>query len=762
VTTTAPADHRTVDVVQVAAEVALCLVTVSIALGFTRLFASSAFIPGLLVNVVAAHLVVAVARRRGWRAPVAVAAIVVSAVLIISWVGLGHALTYGVPTLQTWNEARAQLADAFAPFQRLIAPVPLTPGFELTMAIVVWVLAGFSDVAAFRGRAPVQAVIPHLGVLFATSVFARGRGSIVAAAAFGAAVALHLAAQRAWRSSQHRWIRGDGQRGPLASVAVAVVLACVAGLLALVVGPATPGARSSALVDLRAIGRGAGPLEVGNPLVGVSNLLGALSDVTVFTVRSPAAHYWRLTTLEEFDGKDQEWKTQRSYDEVSAGEQLPSNMPIAVPTVSQSATFSVSNLGGVWLPAAFEASRVQADIDVRWDRDSSSLIAAGESTLPQATYTVTSRIPVVDGASLDRRANRQASVDPVYLATPDVSPALADTARSLVQTAGAQTAYDKAIALQDYFRAFTYRTDVDYSKAADPSKAFLEAREGFCQQFASAFALMARVLGIPSRVAVGFSYGDADARPDADGLTTFTVKGRHAHAWPELYIPGAGWLPFEPTPTRGNPDAASYTNVAAAQAPPATDQQAVTTTTEDSRHPTATQPDSSRLQIAEDKPQARATTTSSGDTNAWALAGVALVGLGVLLVLGRAWWAIVRRRRRRGHRDTAAHRVRAAWVESCDWLDMMSIRPSTSETHHEFASRVAVSRDLDGEVDLGPLADLETERIFGDGALDPSDADAAEHVAASVRTAVLARTDRRRRVAATVGWQRRDDVESRN
>ena len=482
--------------------------------------------------------------------------------------------------MRTWDEFRRQLSDAFAPFQRLIAPVPVTAGFELTMALVVWVLAAFSDTAAFRGHAPIQAIVPHLGVLFATSVFARGRGSIAAATAFGVCAAIHLVAQRAWRSSQRRWIADDSRRGPMSAIATGVAIAVAAGLIALVLGPATPGARSDALVDLRAIGRGPGPVEVGNPLVGVSNLLGPLSDLTVFTVRSATPHYWRLTSLEEFDGKDQEWKTERSYEQTDAGQRLGSDRPAAVPTVRDQATFDLSNLGGVWLPSPFEPTRVRADMEVRYDRDSSSLIVGGQDTVPQTTYAVTAQVPAVDSAFLESRGARTGTVDPVYLQTPDVSPIVSDTARQVVETSGAQSAYDQALALQGYFRdGFTYRTDVDYSKFPDPTAAFLRQKEGFCQQFASTFALMARTLGIPSRVAVGFSYGDEDAAASDDGLKTFTVRGRHAHAWPELYIAGAGWLPFEPTPSRGNPDASQYTQVAAEQAPPVPDGGAAPTTT---------------------------------------------------------------------------------------------------------------------------------------------------------------------------------------
>jgi hypothetical protein len=265
---------------------------------------------------------------------------------------------------------------------------------------------------------------------------------------------------------------------------------------------------------------------------------------------------------------------------------------------------------------------------------------------------------------------------------------------------------------------------------------------------------MARTLHIPSRVAVGFSYGDADPTSSSDGLTTYTVRGRHAHAWPELYIAGAGWLPFEPTPSRGNPDAAQYTQVAAQQAPPADDTiQAPTTTVASNQSPDTT-PKSGQIKINEnDQPRHGTTAGSSGGSNALPVLGIVVAALLALALLVRVAWTVIGRRRRRGHRDTPAHRVRAAWVESCDWLELMSIRRGVAETPIEFARRVSSGHDLEG---LDTLARLETERIFGDGMIDPADATVAEHVAERVRTTVVADVDLRRRLAAMVGWERRN------
>ena len=112
------------------------------------------------------------------------------------------------------------------------------------------------------------------------------------------------------------------------------------------------------------------------------------------------------------------------------------------------------------------------------------------------------------------------------------------------------------VALQDWFRTeFTYSTDVPDGHGNSAIESFLENRVGYCEQFAGTFAAMARSLGIPARVAVGFTQGEQQD----DG--TYVVLGRNAHAWPEVWFDGYGWVPFEPTPGRGMPGAEAYTGV---------------------------------------------------------------------------------------------------------------------------------------------------------------------------------------------------------
>jgi hypothetical protein len=116
-------------------------------------------------------------------------------------------------------------------------------------------------------------------------------------------------------------------------------------------------------------------------------------------------------------------------------------------------------------------------------------------------------------------------------------------------TDSAETPYDKTVAITDYLRReIRYTPTIPAPPLGrDPLEYVLfDLKRGFCNYYASAEVLMLRSLGIPARLAVGFAEGHADL-----GRHNFTVQQRDAHAWPEVYFPGIGWVEFEPT---GNQD----------------------------------------------------------------------------------------------------------------------------------------------------------------------------------------------------------------
>jgi hypothetical protein len=150
-------------------------------------------------------------------------------------------------------------------------------------------------------------------------------------------------------------------------------------------------------------------------------------------------------------------------------------------------------------------------------------------------------------------------------ATPDVPEVSEVQALAEKWTLGQTTVYDKIIAIQDRFTdpkwGFGYDDTVPASTSDDAMLEFLRnTRTGFCQQFASSMAVMLRTLGIPARLAVGFTPGEPAGSSDR-----LTVTTKNAHAWVEVLFPSFGWVPFEPTPNRQNVVAYPYLDPDAAE-----------------------------------------------------------------------------------------------------------------------------------------------------------------------------------------------------
>jgi transglutaminase-like putative cysteine protease len=130
-----------------------------------------------------------------------------------------------------------------------------------------------------------------------------------------------------------------------------------------------------------------------------------------------------------------------------------------------------------------------------------------------------------------------------------------ELALQIVNTAGAVTPYDQAVAIESYLRDprnFTYTLDVKTPDGYDPLDYFLfTSHRGYCEFFATAMGDMLRSLGIPTRLVNGFGPGTFDPSPS---VNAFVVRGEDAHTWVEVYFPAPagstqpyGWIPFEPT-----------------------------------------------------------------------------------------------------------------------------------------------------------------------------------------------------------------------
>ena len=176
---------------------------------------------------------------------------------------------------------------------------------------------------------------------------------------------------------------------------------------------------------------------------------------------------------------------------------------------------------------------------MRYDEASGMVYNQAHRKLP--TFTQKTDLSQPSAEDLRRAGTDYSKVDPVYLASRGIDKQVADLANEI--TAGLPTPYDKAVALDTYFdHDFTYQLETATGNDEDALVDFLfHSKRGFCEQYASAMAILARAAGLPSRVAMGYTAGVLSN--DYRSITT-----QDAHAWVEIFFPGQGWQLFDPTP----------------------------------------------------------------------------------------------------------------------------------------------------------------------------------------------------------------------
>jgi transglutaminase-like putative cysteine protease len=287
---------------------------------------------------------------------------------------------------------------------------------------------------------------------------------------------------------------------------------------------------------------------------GTSLALGGpvnLGNATLMDVRASTGRYWRAAIYDRYTGSG--WTSSNTETRfLGAGDPLGETIPYeARRVVTQTFTLympGTSQLYALEQPERFslpvKADLVEAQGDDRSPIVESLAMASSRYTLKSGdSYMVISTV-----ASVDEDAMRQAGEEypdwiDRYLQLPDDLP---QRVRDLAQEITAQydNPYDRATALQDYLRKFTYNDKI-LAPPADVDRVdyfLFEMKEGYCNYFASAMAVMARSVGIPARLAAGSGRGDWE-----EDIKAYRVREYHSHAWVEVYLPRFGWIDFEPT-----------------------------------------------------------------------------------------------------------------------------------------------------------------------------------------------------------------------
>ncbi len=724
-----------------APEVALLALVSLTAMSFGRVYTGQGWQGAAVAPAVTAVAVVAVTRR--WLRPAVLAAAVdVAAVgLSVIWTVLPGSTVDGLPLAHSWHA----VGDALAAFPRQFAasqpPVAPTTAFLLLTAAGVGAAALGS---AWLRRTPALRVwtpLPALLAFLATCVLGGPSGRVASVIVETAVVGIYLLVERmAADADPARWVAGvrpdAWERRGRVGVRI-VVLAAVAAAVA----SALPGPDGGGAFGWKNLGGGTTRIIV-SPMVSLSTRLAPHNAAAnVFTVRSPVPSYWLLTTLDVYSGGT--WQAGRaSYS--SFGHRLPgagTSVPRGTRQVRQ--TFHIQALDSPWLPAAFDPVAVSGVRDVQYNPGTGSLLTK-HATADGLTYTVTSlqalgTLSRKDLESAPAPTARQIPPGSLSL-PPTVPPDVAALAHRIVARAHGE--YRKALALQDFFYgpqfSYSLHPPVDGSGIGAIQTFLFQTRTGYCQQYAGSFAVMARAVGLPTRVAVGFTTGN----PIGPGR--YQVTDADVHTWPEVWFPEYGWVPFEPTkgPASGGfaiPGAGAYTGNTAkvgstAPQPGSSHGGAPQTTPARSSTPSTTLPapnaDGGRIHglTAGGRPSGAAGATGGGTASGglsgsplatappppatsnltWVLAVLVALAAGMALVAGANEVARRRRHRRRRRRIAEAgpgspEAIRLSWEEMTEALAAIGLRRRAWETTPQFAQRVASVLDVSGSL-TGALA----------------------------------------------------------
>ncbi|WP_181307090.1 DUF3488 and transglutaminase-like domain-containing protein [Nonomuraea fuscirosea] len=627
------------------------------------------------------------------------------------------------------------------------------------VSFLVWAAAAAGAELALRSRAvllPAVAALPVLAVAVVLGV--AGAGSTVPYAAGFAGLALLLALVRSGR--------------PAGTIAAGVPLLVGLVLVAAVAGPVLPMAGRP--YDVRELVDQPPP----RPINGVS----ALDQVSawlqnpqreLFTVSTSSEANLRLAVLDTFDGVS--WTSNAGF--VPTGGRVP-GQPGARDSVVQ--RFTVQRLPGPWLPAADRPLLVTGPGIVV---DPATGMLAGTQAREGMTYQVTSGIRRFTTEEL---RGATAADDPAARALPDGPDGRTPPQRARLgriarrATEGARSPAQQAAKLAAYLRKLAVN-DVN----APPGHGYrsiefflTESKRGTTEQFAASFALLARSIGLPSRIAVGFRPGTAHESSGAgrdtgraqgagagragtgEQLTgtetragAETVAGQRESgagergsggvrqvragdvlAWAEVEFKGIGWVPFYPTPSRTR--AGEGGDVAEGAPKQAKEiEQAI--------NDDSSQPEPDKTPTGQASRQPRPVPDGTSWTLMWAVIPAVLLA-SYLLAAGIVPF-VRRTRRRRG--ASAAARVMGAWRETVSRLRAAGIPVASGAlTAGEVAHLAEEALGPGAQEPLTTLADLANLATFGGAPVDDADAELAWRHHATVDGLVRRRSGVARRL----------------
>lgn len=712
---------------------ALVLVDMVAAASLARCFNGPGELTAALTTLVAVHLAVlagrrkALGRRRSWWALALVAMLAVPLAFV-----LGSSLFDPVPGAASWHLLESDLRAGWGVFYRKVAPVPELPGLVLVSAWATGAVGLLSELVSSREKIPAAlALVPAISLYLFASALGTGswRGASLASIA-GLACWYLVAVVKEREGSRGALFAttdtglGAGRRAGSHRTGIVVFrMALLAAAAAAIVGPNLPGARSSGLVAWR--GPGAGGSRTATTAVGggsvpasgeieVSSLVQVGEEevndpsIALFSVYSSVPTREQVAVLDEFNGNS--WSASPQGAPAPLGRLQTSLVGELrrLPRLTQDGPgrerivqiFSVQDLGGRNLPSAGVPFAVAGAKQATLLGPGGTLVSS-RALRQGSVYAVASVLSDPSARQLLEAATDTSDSQLLELA-PSVPSRLVALADEIV--AGATTPYEKALDIEAYLSSsrFRYqlpaRTPSGLVSAARGYTGLVDflfgTRTGYCQQFATAFAVLARIEGLPTRIAVGFLPGTRV------GHDEWQVDGNDTHAWPQVLFEGYGWIDFEPTPG---------TSVLGSSSPtiPSTTAKGGASATSTTVAP---------AQNFHPSPSGGATNKASGPLSSGGPGGPSPLWLFLPLVL--LVWALgmpsYRRLKLRRSMGKPRVGVLAAWAEASRTLELAGVRRRRAETYLELAKRTAATGVLSKEAEqaLYDLAGLATTASY--------------------------------------------------
>ncbi|MET0853277.1 MAG: DUF3488 and transglutaminase-like domain-containing protein, partial [Microterricola sp.] len=512
---------------------------------------------------------------RGWGvAPPLVPLLSFAALLVYLTFGFGAGtgLLLLLPTPDTIGVFGALLAEGQSSIQTQAVPAEATPGIVFLLSIGAGLLVLLADTLAIGVRMPALAGIPVAVLAIVPTVVLRQDEQLWVLVLVASAYLLLLRVDVRTQRSEEQAVTGPGsERVPGGARVVAATKQPGLGPLGGAIGVGSVAIVSAlvltAAVPVVSIGAplGVGPPSTSlfggavNPLIDLGQDLRRPAPAPALSYSSTSARavYLKMLTLDSFSGDS--WVAGHSaFNESNTVDEFgdPPGLGENVATKEVRTSIQVAGVRSEWLPVPYPATSIEG-LNGQWYWDSDALtVATTHSTIAGQNY-------VVNGLELSPTQQDLAASEKQYpgeiaryLELPgDIPPLIGETAQAV--TAAAETPYLQAAALQKFLRGrdFNYSEETPVDEGFDGGglraiSSFLEVRSGYCIHFASAMAVMARTLDIPSRVSLGYAPGER-TRQRLEGAVLYQVQTSDLHAWPELYFEGVGWVPFEPTPGRG-------------------------------------------------------------------------------------------------------------------------------------------------------------------------------------------------------------------